>query len=350
MVKRLIVHLGDCKTGSTSIQAILAHRSWQSNAHTLSYPTQFNHGGLAKSLNIQSQIQFKHKRFKDISRRLRESDADIGVISSEAFEFCDPHLLNDAINEYLPEFKDSVSLISYVRPHCNRILASFAEQIKKGGFNGSLSEFCHYFVVEKKRTVYLSRCQRWREVFGSRYQVRPMIADLLYHKDVVIDFLYQCFGDDQFRTTAPTRHNESLTLEDLAILRYMHLKLLTVKDQRLIGQSRLGSHLSVILSEMPGIKKTKLIFHKNLIEEVVEMNRSDAEDMDASFFVDMNSPMQSALELALTKSCDQEQSLDAKNHYSDETLRIVDCWLKFAERLLDADPISFVKMSRIPGR
>jgi hypothetical protein len=177
-----------------------------------------------------------------------------------------------------------------------------------------------------------------------------MIPDLLYHKDVVIDFLYQCFGDDQFRVTAPTRHNESLTLEDLSILRYMHQKLMTANDKRVVGQQRLGSHLSTILSQMPGQSNTKLRFHKNLMEKVVEMNISDAENMDSLFFSDMNNPMQSAFKLALTKICDQEQSLDAKNHYSDETLRMVDCWLKFSGRLLEADPVNFVKMARIPGR
>ena len=80
--KRLIVHCGDCKTGSTSIQSILTHRAWQSSPHALSSPTELNHGGLAKSLNLQSHIQFKDKHLKAMVRKLRESDPDIGVIFS----------------------------------------------------------------------------------------------------------------------------------------------------------------------------------------------------------------------------------------------------------------------------
>lgn len=350
MVKRLIVHLGDCKTGSTSIQSILAHRSWQSSTHTLSYPTQFNHGGLAKSLFTKSLNKFKDQRCKDISRKFRESDADIGVISSEAFEFCDPQLLNDAINEYFPEFKDSVSLISYIRPHCSRILASFSEQVKKGGFNGSLSEFLHDFVDEKERTNYFSRCQLWRQIFGSRYRIKPMIPEMLNQKDVVMDFLYECFGDNNFKITAPTRLNESVTVEDLSILRYMHLKLLTLKGQRLIGQQKLGTHLSIILSQIPGESRTKLAFHKTLLDQVVERHKADAEYMDSEFFPEVNNPMQKSLEQASTKFIDQEQSLDASHYYSGETLRMVDCWLEFSRRLLVADPYHFDMMARIPGK
>lgn len=350
MVKRLIVHLGDCKTGSTSIQSILAYRSWQSSSHTLSYPTQFNHGGLAKSLFTKSLNKFKDKRFKDISKKFRESNADIGVISSEAFEFCNPHLLNEAINEYFPEFKDSISLISYIRPHCNRILASFSEQVKKGGFNGSLSEFLDYFVDEKKRTDYFSRCQLWRQVFGSRYSIKPMIPELLSQKDVVMDFLCHCFGDNNFKVMAPTRHNESVTVEDLSILRYMHLKLLTSKGQRLIGQQRLGTHLSIILSQIPGVSRTKLAFHKTLLDQVVEKHKDDAECMDSEFFSELNNPMQKSLEESSSKFIDQEQSLSACDYYSSETLRMVDCWLEFSRRLLVADPYHFDSMARIPGR
>jgi hypothetical protein len=177
-----------------------------------------------------------------------------------------------------------------------------------------------------------------------------MIPELLNQEDVVMDFLDYCFGDNNFKVTAPTRHNESVTLEDLSILRYMHLKLWTLKGKRVIGQQKLGKHLSIILSQIPGESKTKLAFHKTLLDHVVEKHKADAEYMDAEFFPEMNSPMQKSLEQGLTKSIDQEQSLDVYDHHNLETLRMVDCWLEFSRRLLVADPIHFDIMARIPGK
>ena len=352
MVSRLIIHLGDCKSGSTSIQSILANKSWNSKVHSLIYPASFNHCNLAKSLHQKSLLKYQSKNFTEVAKKLSSSDADVGIISAEAFEFCDPQLLMDAISTYLPEYNDSLQLLAYVRPHCHRILSAFSEQTKKGHFNDSLSEFCGFFANKLKRLNFADRCTQWKDVFGARYIVKPMIRDYLVEKDVVIDFLSYVFGDQQFTVHGSTRLNESLSLEDLSILRYIHLRLLTKADQRILGQQRLGSQLASILSKIPNHTtcNTKLQFHSELFEKVCKLHRSDAERMDKLFFHDMDNPMTKSMAEFSNKTSNVEQSLNAADHFSAETLRIVDAWLEFAQGLLVTDPAGFLKMSRLSAK
>ena len=352
MVSRLIIHLGDCKSGSTSIQSILANKSWDSKAHSILYPATFNHCNLAKSLHQKSLIKYQSKNFTEVAKQLINSDAEIGIISAEAFEFCDPELLADAINTYLPEYNDSVQLLAYIRPHCNRILAAFSEQTKKGHFNHSLAEFCNFFANNLKRLNFAERCSQWKDIFGARYTVKPMIRDHLVDMDVVADFFSYIFRDQQFTIRGSTRLNESLSLEDLSILRYIHLSLLTTANQRILGQQRLGSHLASIFSQIPkdNISNTKLQFHSELFEEVCRLHRHDAERMDQLFFHDMDNPMTKSMEEFRNKTSSIEQSLNASDHFSAQSLRIVDAWLEFAQGLLATDPAGFLKMSRLSAK
>ena len=352
MVSRLIIHLGDCKSGSTSIQSVLANKSWDSTVHSLIYPAAFNHCNLAKSLHQKPFLKYQSKNLTEVAQQLRNSDAEIGIISAEAFEFCNPQLLSDAIDRYFPEYKDSVQLMAYIRPHCNRILAAFSEQTKKGHFNHSLSEFCDFFANKLKRLNFAERCSQWKDIFGARYIVKPMIRDHLVEKDVVIDFLNYIFGDQQFTIHGPTRFNESLSLEDLSILRYIHLGLLTTANQRILGQQRLGSHLASILSQIPNsnITNTKLQFHSELFEKVCRLHGPDAERMDQLFFPNMDKPMSKAMEEFSKKTSSVEQSLDASDHFSAQSLRIVDAWLEFVHGLFAADPAGFLKMSRLSAK
>ncbi|PCI44584.1 MAG: hypothetical protein COB49_10930, partial [Alphaproteobacteria bacterium] len=51
MINELIIHLGDTKTGSTSIQKALVRNICQAPGKTIIYPTKNNHIGLAKTLD-----------------------------------------------------------------------------------------------------------------------------------------------------------------------------------------------------------------------------------------------------------------------------------------------------------
>ena len=350
MVKKLVIHLGDSKTGSTSIQSTLANGRWESDAHTLFYPAKFNHSRLADTLYRKSSTKFRDTRFQSIARKLNRSDADIGVISAEQFEFCDPKLLGEAIEEYLPQYRNNVQLISYIRPHPARLLSSYAQQIKRGVFSGELEQFCHYFFNEKRRIHYAERCQSWKDVFGEAYIVRPLIPALLKGRDVVTDFLYLCFGDDQFSIGSSIHNNKSLGIEDLSVLRHIHSRLDTANGKYISNHRLFGAHFSELLMQLPTCKTTKLAFHRSLFEKIVEMTRVDIDETDKLHLQEFGSPFKTAMLDASNKLVDDQQSIDISDHFSQETIRIIDCWIELIKIMSDSDPQSFQKMIRRPTR
>ena len=129
MPKNLIIHLGDCKSGSTSIQTILFRQAWSSQNHTIVYPNGFNHIKLAKCLYQRDTLRAQPKIYKKIRESILKSDASTAILSGEAFEYVDPQLVENAINTYLPEFKNNVRLISYFRPHAARLLTTHAAHL-----------------------------------------------------------------------------------------------------------------------------------------------------------------------------------------------------------------------------
>jgi hypothetical protein len=349
MPEELIIHLGDCKSGSTSIQTILFRKAWTSQNHTIAYPEGFNHIKLAKSLYQRNTLSAQPKIYKKIRKSILASDASTAILSGEAFEYVDPQLVEYAINTYLPEFKNSVRLISYFRPHAARLLASYSERVKKGGFIGSLEEFIDLF-DQKKILAYAPRIRRWKNIFGDRYEARPMIPSVLKSNDVVHDFFSFALGDDDFEFTETTRHNESVSLQDLSVFRYIHQKLSDLDPQKVLidQRKRFGSHLSMIMADIPLQNPLKLQLHKSLAQKVIDIYSDDAKKIDEKYF---HAPlMQSALESAFDKALEAPQSLNIQDHCSLETIRMIDCWLELNYRMLTTDPKLFYMLTEKPGR
>lgn len=349
MPENLVIHLGDCKSGSTSIQTILFRQAWTSQNHTIIYPGSFNHIKLAKCLYQRNTLHLQQKIYKKIRQSIFASNASTAILSGEAFEYVDPQLVQHAIHTYFPEFKDSVRLISYFRPHAARLLASYSERVKKGGFIGSLEEFVDYF-YQKKILSYAPRIKRWKNIFGDRYQAKPMIPSVLKANDVVHDFFAFALGDDDFKFVEPTRHNESVSLQDLSVFRYIHQKLSNLDPQKVLFDQRrqFGSHLSMIMADMPLQNSMKLQLHKPLAQKIIDIYFDDAKKTDEKYF---NAPlMQSALQTAFDKALEAPQSLNIQDHCSSDTIRMVDCWLELNSRMLKTDPKLFYMLTKKPGR
>ena len=64
MVQQLVFHIGDCKTGTTSVQAVLAQDAWKGGS--LCYPARVNHIPVAKTLTAESERPFEAKRFSSV--------------------------------------------------------------------------------------------------------------------------------------------------------------------------------------------------------------------------------------------------------------------------------------------
>lgn len=100
MIKELVIHLGDRKTGSTSIQMALVSGGYKTDKATIVYPSTKNHRGLAKTLSDKPHFDQRAAHFSRLYETFLQSDADLGIISAERFEVVDPQVLLQSIETY----------------------------------------------------------------------------------------------------------------------------------------------------------------------------------------------------------------------------------------------------------
>lgn len=334
MVRELVFHLGDRKTGSTSIQKALATKAWDCPTVALHYPATATHIPLAKSLTEPAQMPKRDERFRRLVRQIERAEADVAVISAEHFESVPPPVLKEAIATYLPAYKDAVRLIAYVRPHADRVVSSYTQQIKMGLFADDLDAF-HRRTKKNRRFYYADRFAAWRAHFGDRFTLRPMIRDRLAGGSVVQDFFDYVLDGAPFTLTEKAS-NESLCLEDLALLRELHLAVRGAGKHAKL-QDALGGRLAqILLAAKPRSQETKPRLHARLVPKIRRSYAADARALDRSFFDD--APMTAALEAAGTKVVEAPQSVRIEDHYTADEVRALRAWCAPLAEIVAVEP------------
>lgn len=346
MVRELIIHIGDCKTGSTAIQTCLASGGFEVPGGEIFYPTQFNHNPLAQSLSDQPamapQRAFLKARFREVARAMAQSDARWGVISAELFEFVAPHRLAEELQRHMPGHAGRTRLIAYVRPHHSRIVSAYAERIKKTGGPPTMATFFD----NRHKTGQLAcfdRFSAWRSVFGTALRVKPFVEDRLTGGDVVKDFLSFVSGSGDVKVHQTPRRNSSLSLRNLVMLRVAHQRLGAHPDLNgpLLAQVRqqLGWHMAPYLSALEPAGSERLLMPRRLAERVRAAYREDAAAMDEAFF--RGRPLSDRLESAPEQASDRPQSLKPEDHFDAEEIAIIRGWADFLAHVALSDPAHF---------
>ena len=319
MAKSIVFHIGDPKTGTSSIQEVLLHRRWTCPTVSLDYPKQLNAFPLANALWDPEQAHHKATRFREKAVWLDASEADVAVISAEQFFRVDPIVLNDAIAEYMPAHAKSARVIAYVRPHAQRFLSAFAERTKVGVYQGDMTTFFQR-TKREQLLLYTPRFQAWQSVFGSRFILRPMVRDALHNGDVVADFLHQVLGGAPFGLLGVTQANTSLSLEALSGLREVQGVL---REKGVPNGIRIsaGQYMAGAINALSTAAGTKLRLSQELYQKISATYHADAEALDLAFFE--HQPMVKALEAAAADIATTGMSVEASQHFSTETLTLL---------------------------
>lgn len=315
----LLLHIGDPKTGSSSIQRALFEKKWSSPSATLAYPEQLNEVPAAKSLYEGANPNRRDKLFTQAADWLNQQQADVAVLSAEHFAFVDPVTVVKAISRYFPDHSEDVRVIAYVRPHISRLLSSYAQRVKSRGLQQDFDSFCHA-AINKRRFLFAPRFLAWRDTFGEAFTLRPFIRDSLFSGDVVSDFLHQALRTDDFSIESDTHVNASPTLDQLACLRLLQSVLRAEgieKSQRAAVSGNLAKRFAIRKAG----SRERLRVPKDLLNKLQQNYRQDAEDLDASFFD--GSPICSALDAAGAQTADSPQTIVAEDRFStDQVNRI----------------------------
>lgn len=343
MVTRLILHVGDCKTGSTSIQAALRAAEADAAGPSLFYGVPVNHNFLVDPLLSPTDPSSAEKVFADAARTLANADAEVAVISAEMAEFVDPDVLASYLQRYLPRWVPDLTVIAYVRPHGARLLSGYAENIKKGDYTGSLPDFLNH-LTRRGDLFYAPRFEKWRTVFGNQFILRPFRCAHLIAGCVVRDFFNTAFGAPDL-SVVPRRENEGLCLEDLAMLRYIHKNWRArAGGKKISGADAFGWNIPSLLAASPRQHRTALALDLKLAERIATMFSDDAAQTDEAFF--QGAPMVGAFDQMQKTALPVAQSIKAEQHLSADEIRCLDIFAEVCFRQIEQDEGGFERAMR----
>ena len=316
MIRDLVFHLGDFKTGSTALQDWLA----RGGAGQGIFHPATNHAPLADGL---ADSPGNAARFTALAKELRASDQPHAVVSAEHFELADPARLLAAIETYLPDLAPRVRLLAYVRPHAEALLARYGESVKIGNFTEGLDSYLA-LPATQWRLSYAPRFARWRAAFGSRFTLRLYRRADFPGGDVTRDFAAFVTGRDPGPPMAPHRANPSPSPHDLALFLALHRAIGPLQDGPMTAARwTLGRHLGRLLAENP-TPNPPLRLHRALAEQLASRFAADAAATDAGFLA--GTPLTDALAIAPAEACPQPMSLDPAAYLSPDALAVIALW------------------------
>jgi len=289
MIRAVVFHLGDFKTGSTAIQTWLARHG---AARGLYLPVCHTPLALAQSLG---NTVLRGRLFGDLARELARAKGEVAVISAEHFEYADPANLAAVLAMQLPQH--DCRLVAYVRPHPQALLSRYAESIKIGSFTGSLDAYLDW-PQTLRQLHYAPRFARWRAAFGDRFVLRLYDRARFAGGDVLSDAL-GCFTGREVAEVLPGlgRVNPQPGTGDLAMLVALHRAIgpLPAGSAAQAARWTLGRHLGRLIAQ-EGTADTPLALDRALAQRLHDRFGADADALDAAFFAD--APLRAALDAA----------------------------------------------------
>ncbi|MEM7270093.1 MAG: hypothetical protein AAF401_12695 [Pseudomonadota bacterium] len=186
---RLLLHIGDHKTGTSSIQQTLAAL----DDPTILYPETgraagFGHQNLAWEIGEDPRFDPDKGDWATLGAEIACSDAETVVVSTEALEFKQADRALAHIRARLRGTIDAIEVALYLRPHAARIRSSFAERLKRG--HGPFETRAYLdWAINSGRFHYAPRLKAWARAAGAKaLKVRPFHHTRLKGGDVVTDF------------------------------------------------------------------------------------------------------------------------------------------------------------------
>lgn len=311
MAKSLLLHVGDPKTGTSSIQKVLFERRWTCASKVLDYPEVVSSMALANALRHDAGPEEAEELFPPYAFWLEHSKSDVAVISAEQFSSVDPRKVDETFRKYFPDLAPSMRVVAYARPHAGRFLSAYAQRVKTGHMTQSLDRF--FSEMAQSRILLMhQRFSRWRAVFGDRFILRPMVREELMDGDAVADFINVALEGAPFEVVGSTQANISLPIEALAGLRLVQA-VLRRAEVRGGTVHAVGDRLSTLVTGRPGLKGTKVGLNAQLAERLQDAMAADARAMDESFF---GKPiMVQALAAAGKGASEKAASIEMTDHF-----------------------------------
>ncbi len=201
--KKIFIHIGQHKTGSTSIQQALINNSDTLKKYNLFYYNKKPNG--RTDAHVSSWIKpIRSDDYDDLAIIIQPEKLAIEVsklsgnviISSEEFSWIQN---KDALSRFkhsLKKYFDSIFIIAYIRRQDSQVVSFCQEEAKSGGGMKEYGFFqCENRAMPKYKKYYDQyldyniRLSKWADVFkDENLFIRIFDKNYLYKEDVVLDF------------------------------------------------------------------------------------------------------------------------------------------------------------------
>lgn len=330
---RLVIHIGDFKTGSTAIQSWLATSG---AAHGIGKAPGFNQADLAQLARDHADAVAAgatdtpaDAAFAEIARRFCGMQDRFLVLSAEHFEMTPPAALATLLARHLPDLADTARIIAYIRPHPRAYLARLAESVRIGSHMGDVDSYLDRPDIPR-RLAYFTRLRGWQEAFGPRLTVRLFDRASLPGGDIRRDFAAFVTGQDPGarQVTDPGQGaNPTPGLRDLARARALHRALGDLPADTQGARFTIGRAFGRVLAQATdAAPDTPLFLSTGLAQRLGDMFAGEARQTDAAFFV--GKPLSGALSAALSRTGQAAAalppSLIPEDHLTPEAIAEID--------------------------
>lgn len=354
----LIFHIGDTKTGSTSIQDTLATKGLRIEGQFPFYSSPLAHNHLVPYFRTLAQggnpeeVALAHQKIAELAQEIRDSGYRHSVISAELFAFQDADRFKAIVDEHFSGVADKIRVVAYVRPHAQWITATFAEQLKIGDFRGDLDQFYEQRCEDGVIFPYHDRFSRWQTAFGARFHLRPFVRSALAGESVITDFAATAFPGTKCEVFERAASNEALSLEDLLRIQILQDKM---TRRRWIMRHHFGWELTRqvgLLGPTTATSATKVQMHRALAEKIRSRFLDDAKIMDRDFFSGQGY-LEDGLHAMVDNACADKQSVDPGDYFSASELRSLHLFAEVINELIDIQPhrtLAHLEKKRIATR
>lgn len=318
MKKTLIVHIGEIKTGTSSIQNYFATHRLEILPYGVFYPTNINHnylvGDVLSSHPAQSKGKFEsisknsvelpEMALLDLSRNDRLFRPNVGrlrhifrisqpcfaLLSAEIFSDRNPNRVQESIKRCFGEFFDEIHYILYVRPHVGYFKAKYTEHLKNGWIGSDQEEFVKNELKSFKKKSELIDAWMSQPI---KCSVRPFIKKQ-WHNYRLIDDFKKVTELDFLPNWPEIIANESLSTQSLATIGKLQ-SLFNIENMWI--RRAIGWEIQRIVSEKSHTKEN-FSFSKKSVKIISKHLLKDAEAVDKQLGLTDNgfaSEIQSAL-------------------------------------------------------
>lgn len=199
-MKRLVLHIGTHKTGTTSIQRYMAHMHDVGRQNGFVYPLTgrpttndgASWGHHVLSWSIRNMKGYSGEGYwKQVKEEIDRSNSEVAVISAEGFcRFEDHHVAK--IKPFLEDY--DVIVVIYLRNPLDYLVSSYKQRVKMGVCHSSFQTFVREFAHECDYTQIVNR---WVEAFGQDKVIVKSYDKAKEEPGLLADFMHVVLGNDE---------------------------------------------------------------------------------------------------------------------------------------------------------